>query len=105
MAERITVAPDELRRAAGEHRDAAERLSAVGSGNDEIMATLDSLGPVFGDLREAGRILLDERRACYQQQAAAHTELAERLNAAADGWEQQDSDAARSLGALAGEDR
>lgn len=101
MADRLTVVPADLRRAAGEHRATAERLSAAGSSHAEIMATLESLGPVFADLRDAGRLLLDERRACYEQQAAAHTELADRLGAAAAGWEQHDADAASQLGDIA----
>ena len=104
MADRLTVVPADLRRAAAEHRTTAERLAAAGSGDGEIMATLDSLGPVFGDLRDAGRHLLDERRACYQRQAAAHTELADRLSEAADVWERNDADAARRLEDVAGEE-
>lgn len=100
MADRLTVVPADLRRAAGEHRATADRLGAAGSSDGEIMATLESLGPVFGDLRDAGRLLLDERRACYEQQAAAHAELADRLSAAADVWEQHDGDAAHRLGEL-----
>ena len=97
MADRLTVVPADLRRAAGEHRAAAERLSAIGAGNAEIMASLESLGPVFADLRDAGRALLDERRACYEQQAAAHNDLAQRLTAAAEAWEDHDADAAQRL--------
>jgi len=61
------------------------------------MASLESLGPIFSELREAGRDLLDQRRACYQQQAEAHAELAANLRQAADTWEQQDTDAAAQL--------
>lgn len=104
MADRLTVVPADLRRAAGEHRATADRLAAAADDGD-IMATLDSLGPVFGDLRDAGRNLLEERRACYQRQAAAHTELAGRLGEAADVWERHDAGAARRLGDVVGGDR
>lgn len=97
MAERIRVVPNELRLAARHHRETAERLSAVPTGHADIMASLDSLGPIFGELREAGRELLDQRRACYEQQAAAHADLAANLIAAAAHWEQQDTDAAGEL--------
>ena len=97
MAERIQVVPDELRRAARQHRETADRLSAVPGDHADIMASLDSLGPIFSELRDAGRELLDQRRACYQQQAAAHADLADNLNAAADRWEQQDAEAAGEL--------
>jgi hypothetical protein len=97
MAERLNVVPEELRQAAGEHRDTADYLARVPSGHADIMATLESLGPIFAELREAGRELLDQRRICYEQQAAAHAELADRLLDAAGAWERHDADAARQL--------
>ena len=100
MTERLHVVPEELRRAAGEHRQAADQLAAAPSANAAVLASLDSLGPVFAELRDAGRALLDQLRACYEQQAAAHADLAERLNRAADVWEQQDNDAAQRLRAV-----
>ena len=100
MAERIHVVPDELRRAARDHQDTAEHLSTVPSRHADILASLDSLGPIFGELREAGRELLDQRQACYEQQAAAHAELATNLRHAADVWEHQDSAAAAELGRI-----
>ncbi len=100
MAERIHVVPDELRRAARDHQDTAEQLSTVPVGHADILASLDSLGPIFGELRDAGRELLDQRRACYEQQAAAHAELATNLRHAADVWEHQDSAAAAELGRI-----
>lgn len=101
MAERIHVVPDELRRAARDHQDTAEQLSTVPSRHADILASLDSLGPIFGELRDAGRELLDQRRLCYEQQAAAHAELATNLHHAADVWEHQDSAAAAELGRIA----
>lgn len=97
MTDRLAVAPADLRRAADEHWAAAERLSAIGTSNAEIMASLESLGPVFADLRDAGRALLDERRVSYEQQAGAHRELAQRLADAADAWEMHDAEAAQRL--------
>lgn len=97
MAEHLDVAPEELRRAAGEHRGTAEQLRAVPASNAGIMASLESLGPVFGELRDAGRDLLEQRRACYDQQAAAHEELAQRLDQAAAMWERHDQEAAQRM--------
>ena len=105
MTERLNVVPEEQRRAAGEHRRAAEQLAAAPSANAAVMATLESLGPVFAELRDAGRALLDERRVCYEQQAAAHADLAERLSRAADVWEQQDADGAHRLRAVTEDSR
>lgn len=105
MTEHLDVAPEELRSAAGYHRGTAEYLRAVPADNAGIMASLESLGPVFAELREAGRELLDQRRACYQQQAAAHEDLANQLDRAAAVWEHHDIDAATRLRAVTEEQK
>ncbi|MGY4708351.1 type VII secretion target [Mycolicibacterium sp. CBM1] len=94
MAERIHVVPDELRQAARHHQETADGLSTAPASHGDILASLESLGPIFGELREAGRDLLEQRRSCYEQQAAAHAELAANLLHAADVWEHEDSAAA-----------
>lgn len=101
MAERLNVVPADLRGAAREHLETADQLAAVPAGNDEVMASLESLGPIFAELRDAGRELLGQRRVCYEQQAAAHADLAGRLSRAADTWEQHDAAAADRLRAVA----
>lgn len=100
MAERLNVVPGDLRRAAREHLQTADELGAVPARHAEVMSALDSLGPVFAEFRDVGRELLDRRRACYERQSAAHTEMAQRLNRAADTWEQQDAEAAQRLRAV-----
>jgi len=97
VAERLNVSPEELREAARAHREAADDLRTAGSHGAAVMATLESLGPVFADLRDAGRALLVQRRACFEQQALAHVELADQLSHAADVWGQHAVDAARDL--------
>lgn len=94
MAESINIDPTELRRAAEAHRRTAEQLSEVPGTHDQILASLDSLGPVFTELRDAGRELLEQRRTCYVQQAAAHADLADTLVQAADAWEHHEATAA-----------
>jgi hypothetical protein len=105
MAEHLNVVPTQLRQAAAEHRDTADYLAAVPARQSDILATLESLGPIFAEFRDAGRELLDQRRVCYEQQAVAHADLASRLTRAADFWEQHDENSARQLGAFAGGDR
>lgn len=105
MADRLTVVPAELREAARIHRDLAESLRATGSDHAGIVASLDSLGPIFAELRAAGLDLLAERQACYDRQAAGHVDIAEQLGAAADTWEQHDADAAARLRDVTGESR
>lgn len=102
MAEHLNVVPDDLRRAARDHHATAERLRGVPAGHADIVASLESLGPVFAELRDAGRDLLEQRRACYEQQADAHADLADRLSAAADAWERQDLEAAERLREIGG---
>lgn len=103
MAEHLNVVPGELRQAAREHRHTAERLSAVPAGQAEVLASLNSLGPIFAEFRAAGADLLDQRRLCYEQQSAAHAEMAQRLEQAADAFESQDAEAAQRLRALHGD--
>lgn len=100
MTEHLDVAPEELRRAARQHRTTAEQLRAAPADNAGVMASLESLGPVFAELRDAGSELLDQRRACYERQAAAHEDLADQLDRAALSWEQHDADAAGRLRAV-----
>jgi hypothetical protein len=100
MAERINVSPEELRQVARAHRDTADELRTAGTHDAALMATLESLGPVFADLRDAGRDLLGQRRACYEQQALAHADLADQLIHAADVWCRHDAEAADDLRAV-----
>jgi hypothetical protein len=100
MAENLEVVPDDFRRAAREHRDAADQLSAVPAAHADLMASLESLGPIFSEFQDASRELLEQRRICYEEQAAAHADLADKLDLAAGIWEQQDAEAAATLAGL-----
>jgi len=97
MADSIHVVPAHLREAAAHHRETSDYLRTVPSSHAAIQESLDSLGPVFGELRDAGRELLELRRQCYEQQADDHAELADKLNTSATMWEQHEQDAARNL--------
>ncbi len=105
MPDRIHVIPDELRTAAEHHRQRAEYLATIPSSHDQIQASLDSLGPIYGELAEAGRRLLDERRRCYEDQAADHAEMAQHLTTVAALWEQHEQDAAAAFRALTDDHR
>ncbi|MFN8087511.1 MAG: ESX-1 secretion-associated protein [Mycobacterium sp.] len=97
MTNEIRVVPEELRLAAQRHRATADELMSASKTHRDIMASLDSLGPIFGELRAAGQELLELRRACYERQAAAHSDLADNLHLAAATWESSDSIAAQEL--------
>lgn len=94
MAEDIHVETESLREAAGHHQRTSEYLSTIPLSHSEIQASLDSLGPIYAGLAEAGRQLLDDRQQCYEAQAAEHAEMARNLTAAAQLWEQSERDAA-----------
>ncbi|CAJ1578381.1 type VII secretion target [[Mycobacterium] wendilense] len=96
----INVDLDNLRVAATQHARAAEQLRVVPENHHEIQQSLDSLGPIFADLREAGRELLEQRRACYEQQADDHVEMARYLEHAAAGWEAGEQDAVQQIRAV-----
>jgi hypothetical protein len=92
MADRIHVVPDNLRQAAGHHQETSEYLRTLPSSHQAIQDSLDSLGPIFGELREAGRELLEQRRMCYEQQADSHAKMADSLTKSAGMFEEQESD-------------
>jgi hypothetical protein len=94
MADRIHVVPANLREAAAHHQETSDYLRTVKWSHPAIQESLDSLGPIFGELREAGRELLEQRRVCYEHQADSHAELADNLTTSAAMWEQHESDAA-----------
>lgn len=100
MAEPIRVVPAHLRRAAAHHQDTSDYLRTIPSSHAAIQESLDSLGPIFGELRDAGRELLELRRQCYEQQADEHADIAEKLSASAAMWEEHEQDAARNFGGI-----
>ncbi|OBG31200.1 ESX-1 secretion-associated protein [Mycobacterium sp. E3198] len=97
MAEPIRVVPAHLREAAARHQETSDYLRTVPSSHAAIQESLDSLGPVFGELRAAGRELLELRRQCYEQQADDHADMAEQLSASAAMWEEHEQEAARNF--------
>lgn len=94
MADRVRVVPANLRAAADHHDEASEYLRTVPASHAAIQESLDSLGPIFSELREAGRELLEHRKLCYEQQADDHAALAEQLRTSATVWERNEDDAA-----------
>ena len=97
MADRIHVVPAHLREAAGHHQETSEYLRTLPSSHEAMQHSLDSLGPIFGELREAGRELLEQRRLCYKQQADNHSDIADNLTKSAGMWEQHEAEAAEKL--------
>jgi Excreted virulence factor EspC, type VII ESX diderm len=97
MADSIRVVPAHLREAAAHHQETSDYLRTVPASHAAIQESLDSLGPVFSELREAGRDLLELRRQCYEQQADDHADLADKLTVSAAMWEEHEQEAARDL--------
>ena len=97
MADRIYVVPENLRQAAGHHQETSEYLRTLPSSHQAIQDSLDSLGPIFAELREAGRELLEQRRMCYEQQADSHAQMAENLTKSASMFEEQEAQAVQRL--------
>jgi hypothetical protein len=100
MVDRIHVVPAQLREAAVHHQQTSDYLRTVPSSHPAIQESLDSLGPIFGELREAGRELLELRRQCYEQQADNHADMADNLRISATMWDQHEEEAARNLGGI-----
>lgn len=93
MSETIKSNHEVISRAAADHAAAADYLRTVPESNDDIMACLESLGPVYAELREEGRTKLDERHASYHQQADDHDAAAAGLHAVNERWESHEQDA------------
>ncbi|AQA02960.1 hypothetical protein BVC93_11535 [Mycobacterium sp. MS1601] len=104
MDNRIVIDPANLRDAARRHAETADYLRTVPSTHDAIQDSLDSLGPIFGELREAARELLEQRRLCYDQQADEHAQMADNLHRSATMWEEHEAQSARRLHAVTDED-
>ena len=100
MADIIRVDPANLRDASVRHAELAEYLRGLPASHDAIQESLDSLGPVFGELRNAARDLLEQRRLCYQQQADDHAGMADSLTTAARYWENHEEERAAAMRAL-----
>ncbi len=100
MADRIHAVPAHLREAAAHHQQTSDYLRTVPASHAAIQESLDSLGPIYSELRGAGRELLELRRQCYEQQADDHADIAQNLRTSAMMWEQHEEDAARSLGRI-----
>jgi len=100
MADRIQVVPAHLREAASHHQETSDYLRTIPASHAAIQTSLDSLGPIFGELRDAGRELLELRRQCYEQQADDHADMAHKLTTSAATWEQHEKDASRDLGGI-----
>jgi hypothetical protein len=103
MADMIRVDPANLRDAAAKHTEAADYLRTVPARHDAIQESLDSLGPIFGELREAGRELLEQRRLCYHQQADDHASIADGLDKSATYWEEHEEERAAAFRSVADE--
>ena len=99
----IHINREVLQDATAGHNEAANYLRGVTSTNEQIQAALDSLGPVYAELREEGRATLAKRAQSYANQADAHEETAIGLNKADQIWEGQEADADQRFRALRGD--
>jgi len=97
MPQEIRVDQGILTSAAGNHQEASEYLAAVPASHEGIRATLNSLGPIYGDFRRAADSLLDARKDCYDGQASEHSEMSDNLNLAVATWNRHEDDAAKTF--------
>lgn len=100
MPEKIHVNPDVLITAAGNHREVSEYLSTATASHADIEATLNSLGPIYSEFRQAAVSLLDARKNCYDDQADAHAEMSDNLQRAVAMWDEHEDAAANTFRGL-----
>lgn len=97
MPERIHVNPDVLTNAAGNHQAVADYLSTVSSSHEAIEATLNSLGPIYDDFRQAASSLLEARKNCYDDQSSEHSAVSDNLHRAVSAWNTHEDDAGEAF--------
>lgn len=97
MSQEIRVNQGVLTNAAGHHQEAADYLGTVSASHEGIRATLNSLGPIYGDLRDAADALLEARKNCYDAQSSEHSQVADNLNLAVATWNQHEDDAVKTF--------
>ncbi|OBI04966.1 hypothetical protein AWC18_15745 [Mycolicibacter nonchromogenicus] len=100
MPEKIHVNQDVLTKAAENHQEASDYLSTVPATHEGIQATLNSLGPIYGDFRQAASSLLDARKDCYESQSREHSTVSDNLHRAVAMWDENEDDAANAFGRL-----
>ncbi|WP_046315031.1 type VII secretion target [Mycobacterium sp. UM_Kg1] len=100
MAENIHVNRDVLINAAGNHQEASDYLATVAASHERIQATLNSLGPIYGDFREVAESLLEARANCYAEQSREHSAVSANLHRAVAMWNEHEDQAASAFGRL-----
>ncbi|MCV7383047.1 type VII secretion target [Mycolicibacter longobardus] len=100
MPENIHVNQGVLTNAAGNHQQTSDYLSTVPASHEAIQTTLNSLGPIYSDFRQAAGSLLDARKNCYDDQASEHSTVSDNLRLAVATWNQHEQDAADAFRGL-----
>lgn len=101
--EEIQVSTENQREAATNHAEVAEFLRQIPQDQEQIVAWLESKGPIYKPLIPEVQRLLDERRAFYDDEAAEHEHLHRGLNKTADAWEAHEDQAISDINAATGE--
>ncbi|OBH18227.1 ESX-1 secretion-associated protein [Mycolicibacter terrae] len=97
MPEKIHVDQAVLTNAAGNHQQASDYLATVAASHEGIRTTLNALGPIYGDFRQAAGSLLDARKNCYDDQSSEHSQVSDNLNRAVATWNKHEDDSAAAF--------
>lgn len=100
MPQEIHVNQAVLTKAAANHQETSDYLATVSASHEDIRTMLSSLGPIYGDLRQAADAMLDARKRCYDSQSSEHSTMAGNLRDAVSRWNKHEEDAARSFRGL-----
>lgn len=103
MSEHIHVNENILMDAALHHQEAADYLASVAASHEAVQATLNSLGPIYSEFRQAAASLLEARKHCYDQQSEEHSAVATNLRRAVQMWTEQEDHAATTFRGLTDE--
>lgn len=96
-SDHIRVSPENQRTAGNIHGEVAEFLKSIPSNHNDIIAWVESLGPIYKPVVPEIARLLNERHADYMEQAREHETLRDGLHANAAAWETHEQSAAANI--------
>ena len=98
MAEPIRIDPDVLREVASGHDEVARIVDAARDRGGDILAAVQSYGPIMHEVKAAVSDLLADRDTALAEHASRHRNAGTDLRAAAHTYTDVDDDNAQQIG-------
>lgn len=98
MTEPIRITPEVLHAVAADHDDVVGHLEAARERGDDILAAVDSYGPIMHQVKAAVRDVVADRDNALASHAARHRDVADELRRAAAIYVNEDEQNAAAIG-------